>query len=89
MRSSPVRERMNRYFFHIHECGELFTDLEGIELPDRSAVYREAVAGARGIMAGEVARGQLCLSCRIEVVDEEQRPVLTLPFKEALAVTGV
>lgn len=80
---------MNRYFFHIHECGKLFIDDEGLELPDGDSVYTQAVAGARGIMAGEVSRGQLCLSCRIEVVDEQQRPVLTLPFKEALAVTGV
>jgi hypothetical protein len=79
---------MKRYFFHLYECGTQVVDEEGVELPDHASVHDRAMRAAREIMASELMNGQLCLSCRIEVLDEEQRPVLILPFKEAVAITG-
>jgi hypothetical protein len=40
-------------------------------------------------MAAEVQAGRLCLSCRIEVTDEDQALIVGVPFKEALAITGL
>ena len=78
-----------RYFFHLHECGTLLSDEEGQELADAGAARNQAMKEARSVMSSEVQAGKLCLSCCIEVVDEAQRPVLTLPFKEALEVSGL
>jgi hypothetical protein len=80
---------VTRYFFHLHECGVLIADDEGQELDDAQAARRQAVLEARHVMAAEVQAGRLCLSCRIEVVDAADRAVLTLPFKEALELTGL
>jgi hypothetical protein len=40
-------------------------------------------------MSGEVLAGRLCLSCRIEVTDENQQLIEVVPFKEALELTGI
>ena len=75
-------------FFHLHECGTLLEDEEGIELPDLAAARRAAVQSARDIMSGEIAAGRLCLGCRIEVRDTQGVTVLELPFREAVEISG-
>lgn len=80
---------MARYFFHLHECGTLIADEDGVEREGIEAVRQAAFQAARDVMCGEVKEGRLCLTCRIEVVDANDRPVLTLPFRDALAITGL
>ena len=80
---------MARYFFNFYECGKLFPADESVELPDMAAVHDLALAAARDLMAAEIRKGELCLSCRIEVLDKDQRPVLLLPFKEAVTLSGL
>ncbi len=79
---------MARYFFDLHECGCVTTDAEGMERPSLEAVRNEAVRAARGIMCAEVDRGQLCLSCHIEVRDEAGVMVMKVAFGDLLRVTG-
>jgi hypothetical protein len=79
---------MARYFFNLHECGTLILDEEGREVIDSDQLHALAIKEARQLMSVEVARGELCLSCRIEVLDADQRLVLILPFKDALNITG-
>lgn len=79
---------MDLYFFNLHECGSLYADEEGRELESVDVASVEAIAAARSVMSHEVAAGRLCLSCRIEVKDSAGRVVLTIPFREALTVTG-
>lgn len=79
---------MPRYFFHLHECGTLLEDEEGVELPDLTAARRAAVKNARDVMCGEINRGTLCLGCRIEVRDSHGVTVLELPFREAVEISG-
>lgn len=79
---------MDRYFFHLHECGTLIADEEGRELVGIDVARRVAVAAARSTMADEVLAGRLCLSCCIEVKNSEGRLVMTVPFNEALAISG-
>ena len=80
---------MARYFFDLHECGTVATDEEGVERDGMAAVRTAALQAAREVMCAEVAEGQLCLSCNIEVRDETGATVLTLPFKEAVVVSGM
>jgi hypothetical protein len=80
---------MPHYFFHLYECGTIIPDDEGRELSGITDIRAAALREARQVMSAEVQGGKLCLSCRIEVLDENQRPVFVLPFKEALTVTGL
>jgi hypothetical protein len=78
-----------RYFFHLHECGQYIADDEGQELEGLEAARRQALLEARHVMAAEVQSGKLCLSCWIEVIDCADRPVMKVPFKDALVVSGL
>jgi hypothetical protein len=80
---------MARYFFHLHECGTVVRDEEGQELPSRLNLRDAALREARSVMSSEVLAGRLCLSCRIEVTDEDQQLIKVVPFKEALELTGI
>jgi hypothetical protein len=40
-------------------------------------------------MAGEVKAGTLCLGCRIDVLNEHRELVMSVPFRDAVAVTGL
>lgn len=80
---------MARFYMNLHECGELISDEEGMELGGEADARREAVAAAREVMCAEVAEGRLCLSCCIVVEDEQRREVMRVMFREAVAVTGV
>ncbi|MDB5697861.1 MAG: hypothetical protein JWN69_665 [Alphaproteobacteria bacterium] len=76
---------MPRYFFHLFD-DIVLRDEEGIELPDIEAARSEAVRAARDIACQEVQNGKLSLHHRIEVEDEQGRPILTLPFKAAFKI---
>jgi hypothetical protein len=80
---------MPRYFFNLHECGTLVRDDEGREVRDDAQLRQLAVREARQLMAAEITEGKLCLSCRIDVLDEDGRPVIVVPFREAVTVTGL
>jgi antirestriction protein ArdC len=79
---------MARYFLNLHECGNVVTDDEGIERSSLAEVHQGAFAAAREIMCAELAHGRLCLSCHIEVQDEAGAVVMTVPFKDAVTITG-
>jgi hypothetical protein len=76
---------MPRYFFHVYDDTVALDD-DGMDLPDVDAARRQALAGARALICEEVTKGHVNLSHRIEVEDEEHRPVLTLPFASAVEI---
>lgn len=80
---------MSLYRFHIHHCTAVARDDEGLELLDLAAARREAIIGARSIMGDELANGRLCLDCRIEIEDGAGRLLATVPFRDAVTVTGL
>jgi len=80
---------MARYYFHLHECGEVTPDEEGLECSSLDAVRREAVSAARAVMCAELSEGRLCLSCHIEVEDSAGQIALTVPFREVVALSGL
>jgi hypothetical protein len=80
---------MPLYHFHLHECGTVIIDEEGLEKPNMKSVREEAVMGARELMASKLMKGKVCLSCHIEVTNAAGEVVYTLPFKKAVAVLGI
>ena len=78
---------MPLYRFDLYNSVGFVPDEEGRELPDVEAARGEAVKAARGIIADEVLQGRIDLNGRIEVLDGEGPPILTLSFAEAVAIT--
>lgn len=81
---------MARYYFNMYECGtQLVPDEDGIEVSGPEAIREQAVREARGVMAAEIMEGNLCLGCRIDVYNENRQLVLTLPFRDAVKLSGI
>jgi hypothetical protein len=77
---------MPRFFFHVYD-NIVALDDEGLELESAALARNAAVRAARQLAAEEiVSDGVLHLRHRIEVEDEEGRPVLTVPFAAAFKV---
>lgn len=73
----------------LNESGTVSSDDEGLDLVNNEEARTEAVRAARSIMIAELSEGRLCLSCCVEARGEDSRPVLTLPFRDAVTVTGI
>jgi hypothetical protein len=80
---------MPRYFFDLHECGDVVEDAEGCEARDADAARQVAMKSARSIMMSEVADGRLCLSCHIVIRNEFREAILEVPFRDAIRLTGL
>ena len=78
-----------RYFFRLHECGDVTRDVEGLELPSLVAAERNAIDAARGYMCGELQQGHLCLGCCIVIEDRRRHELSRVWFRDAVAVTGI
>lgn len=79
---------MTQFLFHLDECGDITLDEEGVDLPDIGSAMAAAREAARAIMAAEVGAGHLCLSCHIRIEDGAGRPIATVPFRNALEISG-
>lgn len=78
---------MPRFFFNIYD-DSITVDDHGVELADVAAARAEAMRGARELICEQVREGRLNLRHRIEIEDEDRRPVVTLPFRAALEIDG-
>jgi hypothetical protein len=78
---------MPRFFFNVFDDATTIDEV-GQDLPDVAAAHEAALEEARAILADEVRSGRIDLSHRIEVEDEERRPVLLLPFSAAVEIEG-
>lgn len=76
---------MPRYFMHLVDGVDHILDPEGTEMP-REAVEGYTLRCARDCIAGDVMRGDIDFSYRIEVRDEADRLVHVLQFKDAVTV---
>lgn len=79
---------MPQFYFNLHEADRVLTDHEGVDLADTDAAHANAFREARELMAAEVSSGQLCLSCHIEVQDDERSVLFVVAFKDALVLSG-
>ena len=78
---------MPRFFFNVYDERTTIDEV-GQELPDLAAAREAAVEEARAILGDEARDGRIDLSHRIEVEDEDRRPVLLLPFSAAVEIEG-
>ena len=78
---------MPRFFFNVYEETTTIDEV-GVELPDLAAAREAAIEEARAILGDEARSGHIDLSHRIEVEDEQRRPVLLLPFSAAVEIQG-
>ena len=67
--------------FHIRDPYGLIVDDEGIELPDLTAVLREAVNSSHEFLAEALAPTDMLF----EITDESDRIVLVLPIRPGTA----
>jgi hypothetical protein len=74
-----------RFFFNLHD-GVHVPDSEGVVLPDLEAARKEALRGARDIMASDVKQGILSLDEFIVVIDEQGREVHRQSFADAIRI---
>jgi hypothetical protein len=77
---------MNRFYFHLDECGVVTDDSEGLEVDSLEAAMVLARDGARDLMAADVHRGTLCLDSYI-VVEKSGAEVGRVYFSELLMLT--
>lgn len=80
---------MNKYFFHLHECGAVSADTLGQELIDSATALQVAIRKAWQVMADEVAKGHLCLRCHIVIENAATGERTDVPFRDALRITGL
>jgi hypothetical protein len=84
---SIILLRVPLYYMHVSNGHGFAEDHEGRNLPDDETARKEAVKGARDLMASELREGQLDLSSFIEVEDETRKPLFTITFAEAVKIT--
>ena len=88
-RSKLTHVKEMRVFLHLHECGSITLDENGVEINGIEAARQAAFGQARAIMSAEVLKGRLCLSCCINVEDESGYLLINVPFRDALTLTGI
>jgi hypothetical protein len=71
------------YYFNVRGPGLEVPDTAGRLCDDPAAARREAELMAADLVGTALAAGELPLDAVIEVDDEEQRPVLALPLRQA------
>ncbi|MCL6699615.1 hypothetical protein LZ496_12585 [Sphingomonas sp. NSE70-1] len=77
---------MSRYFFHVYSDA-VAHDEDGQDLASVTIAREAAVRAAREFAADQITeRGEVHLRHRIEVEDEQGRPVFTLPFAAAFKI---
>ena len=77
---------MSHYHFHLQNGGGFVEDEEGRELPGPEEARVEAVRDIRSIISEEVREGVVVLRGRLEVVDGDGAPILTVAFSDAVEI---
>lgn len=77
---------MPRFYLNLFNDQDL-RDEEGAEMPDLGAAKVKAIASVRALMAEHVTLGRpIYLSHRIEITDEYDKVLATIPFGEAVTI---
>lgn len=78
---------MPMYFFNLRQDDGLLEDPDGSELPDLAAAYREAIEGARDILAAYVKAGTVVDGQVFEIVDAWGKILMLVPLRDALKLS--
>ena len=77
---------MPRYHFNIRNGRGLTPDEEGLDLSSDGDARWQAIRGARSLMSADVLDGTLDLGGQIEVTDDRNDTVMTVRFRDVVAV---
>jgi hypothetical protein len=75
-------------YFDLHEPEGMIDDREGVDVDCPEDVRARAVEAARDLMCAQLRVGALRLDSTIQVRNELDRVVLTLPFHEVVTIQG-
>ena len=74
---------MQCFYVHVHEQG-VAPDVFGMISPDLQAVTAKVANDLREIVAGRAAAGRPEPDGWVEITDEEDRPLATISFADAI-----
>ena len=77
---------MPRYFFHVRDGDELILDPEGLELPNHGSVPSACQSLVREVLDEDQYRAELLDGRQFEIVDEQGRLVLIIPFRAVVPI---
>ena len=77
---------MASFYFERPERGPTFEDHAGIEPMDLDAARQEAVRFAKAVVGARVRKGELCIGCRIDVINVAGTIVATVPVTETVKI---
>ena len=75
---------MGRFYFHVVEGAELFTDVEGAHLTDALEAREMAMRSAREILADAIRAGKNRIPEAIVIADEQGRAIENVPLAVVL-----
>ena len=70
---------------HLVDSVNVLLDPDGVELPS-DGIQQKALASARNCIAGDVREGRVDLRYRIDVHDESDQVIHSLPFADAVEI---
>jgi hypothetical protein len=77
---------MSRYFLHLRDGQDVALDDEGTEYTSVEALRQGMMSGARDTLTGDLVRGHLDLTLRIDAEASDGTVVESLPFSEAVEI---
>ena len=77
---------MASFYFDRPERGPTFEDHTGIEPADLDAARQEAVRSARAVVGAEAPGGELCVGCRVDVVNMAGAIIATVPVRDVVRI---
>ena len=80
---------MPRFYLHLHNMVIDTNDGEGSDLPDLAAARVQAIAGIRDFIAHEAMKGELDFRGHVNIADDKQATLATIPFVDAFTIKGL
>ena len=74
---------MPRFFFYVFNGHGEIPDEEGSDLASHGAAHRIALDSIRSMIAEDARKGLIDLTGYIEVRDDKQQELMTVPYAEA------
>jgi hypothetical protein len=75
-----------RFYFHLCNGLEFAEDQEGVDLADYAAAHRNAVLSLRGVMSGDLLKGDVNTASFIEVKDGQHNLIETVSFADVVTL---
>lgn len=77
---------MPRYFLHLRDGTDIALDKEGSEFDSIEALRLSMIRSARDLMTGDVVKGEVDLTLRIDAEAADGTLVVSVPFTEVVRI---